>query len=349
MFKRVALWVLWSAAGITGSVIVLRAFIGPLPLHITSPMNAEGIFGFSIISILLARSTADRDSAEIQQVANRQNLIFAGALILITAAAFFRTVHFYLLSDDFILLKYANRHPDLRALFTTGGGDGFFRPVGYISLAANFLWASLDPAIWHGSAVMLHIVNVLLVFVLSLKIGASRISAFLTASLFAIHGSRPEAVVWIASHFDRVSTFFVLCGIILFIRSLEQIKHTAIYRILSLACMVLAVLSKESAYTFPLLLLLYMVLYRERGLPARCCGRDGRAPGKVRILIPFFAVAALLFACRWILFGGIGGYQDLQTGQPMAATIRFVPAVKVLFFRLWAVLFFPLTGKSNRD
>ena len=142
--------------------------------------------------------------------------------------------------------------------------------------------------------------------------------------------------MWIASHFDRVSTLFVLCGLVLFIRLLGKIKHPAIYRILSLACMVLAILSKESAYTFPLLLLLYMVLSR---------GRSVRAPGKFRILIPFFAVAAVLFAYRWILFGGIGGYADPQTGRPMAAMVRFIPAVKVLLFRLWAVLFFPVNWK----
>ena len=328
------LWVLGFVAVITGSIIVLRAFIGPLPLHMASPMNAESAFGFAIVLMLLARSTADEDNVEIQQLTARQHLIFAGALVLITAAAFWRAVHFYLLSDDFILLKYANMRPDLRALFTTGGGDGFFRPVGYILLAANSLWASLDPAFWHGSAVMVHVINVLLVFALSLQLGASRMAAFLAATLFAIHGSRPEAVVWIASHFDRVSAFFVLCGLILFIRSLEKIKHPAVYRIMSLACMVLAILSKESAYTFPLLLLLYIVL-----------SRDCRTPGRLRILIPFFAVAAGLFAYRWILFGGIGGYADLQTGRQMAAMVRFAPAMKVLFFRLWAVLFFPVNWR----
>ena len=138
MFRRVALWVLGFAAGITGSIVVLRAFIGPLPLHISSPMNAESAFGFAIVLMLLARSTADEDNVKTQQLSDRQHLIFAGALILITAAAFWRTIHFYFLSDDFILLKYANLRPDIRSLFTTGGGDGFFRPVGYISLAAQF-------------------------------------------------------------------------------------------------------------------------------------------------------------------------------------------------------------------
>ena len=303
-------------------------------MHINSPMNAESAFGFAIISMLLVRSAANEDTREIPQHKVWQNFMIAAALVLITAAAFWRTVNFYFLSDDFILLKYANARPDLRALFSTGGGDGFFRPVGYLSLALNSLWASLNPAFWHASALVLHVMNVLLVFVLALQIGASRVTAFFAATLFAIHGSRPEAVAWIASHFDRISVFFVLCGLVLFIDSLEQAKRPDIYRILSLACMVLAILSKESAYTFPFLLLLFMVVSRDR-----------RAPGHFRILIPFFGVAVLLFAWRWILFGGIGGYMDLQTGRPMAAMVRFVPVVKVLFFRLWAVLFFPLNWR----
>jgi len=345
LFRRVAFWVLGSIAGITGSIIILRAFIGPLPMHINSPMNAESAFGFAIISMLLARSAANEDTTEIPQHKVWQNFVFAAALVLITAAAFRRTVNFYFLSDDFILLKYANVRPDLRALFSTGGGDGFFRPVGYLSLALNSLWASLDPAFWHASSVTLHVINVLLVFALSLQIGSSRIAAFFAAILFSVHGSRPEAVAWIASHFDRISTFFVLCGLVLFAQSLKKARHPAVWRILSLACMVLAILSKESAYTFPVLLLLFMVLSRERGRPGRNSGLEARAPGNFRILIPFFAVAALLFAWRWILVGGIGGYRDLQTGRPMAAVVRFIPAVKVLFFRLWAVLFFPVNWK----
>jgi hypothetical protein len=188
------------------------------------------------------------------------------------------------------------------------------------------------------------------VFVLALQICSSRSAAFFAAALFAIHGSRPEAVAWIASHFDRVSAFFFLCGLILFIHSLWETAHPRLCRVLSLACMILAILSKESAFIFPGVLLLFMLQSLECGsllpLTIFSSSKTG-ACGNYRILIPFFVTAALLFAYRWILFGGIGGYRDIQTGRPTIWMTGFVSAAKVLLFRLWAVLFFPINWKAQ--
>jgi hypothetical protein len=329
---------------ISGSIIALRAFIGPLPFHIHSPMNAESVFGIGLILMLLARSDAD-GIGENSQVSRLQTLALGAALIVLTAAAFWRTLGFYFLSDDFVLLNQAQARPDLRALFTVGGGDGFFRPVGYLSLALNSLWASFNPAIWHGSALVCHIANSLLVFVLALQICSSRLTAFFAAALFAVHGSRPEAVAWISAHFDRVSAFFFLCGLILFIHSLRKTAHPRLCRVLALACMILAILSKEAAFIFPGVLFLFMLQQKVEASSAE--GRKDAAPGRYRPLIPFFAVAALLFAYRWMLFGGIGGYRDIATGRPTIWMTGFVSAAKVLLFRLWAVLFFPINWKTQ--
>jgi hypothetical protein len=300
-------------------------------MHINSPMNAESAFGLAIVLILLVRSTTEEEKFNPSQSSRAQSCLFTAALVVLVAAAFYRTIHFYFLSDDFILVRYADaRRWDFRALFTVGGGDGFFRPVGYISLALTSLWASSDPTLWHGSALAWHIANSVLVFILSSKICSRRIAAFFAAALFAIHGSRPEAVAWIASVFDRVSALFVLSGLILFIHSFSKRKGKGICIPLSLTCMVLAILCKESAYIFPLVLLVFMLSKREFRF---------RQYG---ILVPYFAVAAILFAYRWILFGGIGGYHSLQTGGSGASMIGIIPALKVLLLRLWAVLFFPI-------
>src|SRR5438552_1354056 len=80
------------------------------------------------------------------------------------------------------------------------------------------------------------------------------------AVMFAIHGTRPEAAVWIAGRCDLISTFFVLCGLLLFIRSQNELPSVGyVYGFASLACMILAILTKESAYVFPFLLVLLLV------------------------------------------------------------------------------------------
>ena len=85
--------------------------------------------------------------------------------------------------------------------------------------------------------------------------------------------------------------------------------------------MVLAILSKENAYAFPFLLVL--VVISKRSLQWR----------RIIDLIPFFIVALALFAYRWSLVGGVGGYRNAVTGKPLALTIGVLSALKALLLR----------------
>jgi hypothetical protein len=263
---------------------------------------------------------------------SRRDIAAVFGLLVLVIAAYWRTINLYFLSDDFILLKHARAlHGVFWPLFTTGGGDGFFRPVGYVSLAFTRAFARTSPLLWHVSALALHITNTILVYILTLMLGRSRLAAIFAAALFAVHGTRPEVVVWIAGRFDLLSTFFVLVGLLFFIRSQQELSAIGyVYAFGSLACMVLAILSKENAYAFPVLLAL--VVISKTRLQWR----------KIVDLIPFFIVALALFTYRWLLFAGIGGYKDAATGKSLALTIGVVSALKALLLRTWAILFFPV-------
>jgi hypothetical protein len=298
---------------LSGLVVAARAVLGPLavPIAVHSPLNAEAGFGICLVLALCLGAT---NSSERRELSFRPaEVALVAGLICFAVAAFWRALGFYFLSDDFVLLKLAQ---GLRSgwlpLFTTGGGDGFFRPLGYVSLAATSTWAGLNPALWHACGLALHAANCVLVFLVALRLIGSRRAAWFAAGLFAIHGTRPEAVVWVAGRFDLLATFFVLAGLLFFLRSGRWNLLAA------LVSMTLAMLSKESAYVFPFLVLLLAI-------PAR---------RGVRAVVPFFALAAALFVYRWSLFGGMGGYR--------ADALGFIAALKALTLRLWAALFFPI-------
>src|SRR5258708_23768780 len=83
----------------------------------------------------------------------RTDAVTAFGLMVLTFTAFCRTIHLYFLSDDFVLLKQANSlNGPFWPLFTTGGGDGFFSPIGYISLAVTSAWARASPVLFHATA-----------------------------------------------------------------------------------------------------------------------------------------------------------------------------------------------------
>lgn len=236
----------------------------------------------------------------------------AAALIGLIAIAFRGGINVAFLSDDYVLAALAANPPAAWwRLFAEPGGDGFFRPLGYLSMYATGWIAGDDARTWHAAALAIHTVSALLVWRLSsLLMPPAR--AWIAASLFAIHASRPEAVVWIAGRFDLVATMFVLLGLSAFAE--RRTRAAAI-------CTLLAALSKESGFAFPFLAMIWARLEGDSW-------RQGVSRNR-----PLIAVALAAFAYRWWILGGIGGY---------AGGLSLVAAAKALFVRLWVVLAFPV-------
>jgi hypothetical protein len=99
--------------------------------------------------------------------------------------------------------------------------------------------------------------------------------------------------------------------------------------------MSLAILTKESAYVFPVLLTLLVA--------------DGRRLWRqLACTLPFYFIAGALFAYRLILFGGIGGYQDQATGRAQVLTLG-VHTLKAFALRTWSILWFPINWSREPD
>jgi hypothetical protein len=298
-------------------------------------INLGSIFGLAAVILLLWRCGASPGQNLPLQPRLKLDTRDALPMILIAlmiGAAFWRAARISFLSDDYVLVSMAQSFQrgllgNYRAMFTHGGGDGFFRPLGYLSLWWTFPWAGLDPNRWHWAGLSLHLGNSLLVYVLAGAIGLSRSCSWLASALFAWHGANPEAVVWIAGRFDLLAAFFALAALVAFIKLWEE--SSLGWGIVALASMGAGLLSKESAYAAPLAMLVYQA------------ARPSSWSRRIRTLAPFFLLAAVLFAYRWALQGGIGGYLG-PGGQPQIFSLSLTQIAKVLALRLWAVLFFPI-------
>jgi len=300
-------------------------------------MNVESFFGLAALLLLLSRSTPD--SPEPERRFPRLSRPDALALVLIAltvAVAFWKTIPFSFLSDDFIIVKHARSWHGFRDAFTAVGADRFFRPLTFAYMAWVATWAGLDPALWRSIDLALHAANSCLILILARSLNFSRFAACFAAALFAVHATRPETVVWIAGRADLLATFFVLLGLVLFIRSGEAPRSlSSFFGFASFAAMSLAFICKESSYTFPLLVGLWVAVNGKLK-----DHRDWYA------LVPFFAAAACLLAWRLILFGGIGGYVD-ASGQAQALSVGVIPILRTFGLRLWAALFFPINWSMH--
>ena len=323
---------LLAAAAIMAVIVAARMLFGPYEfglLSVHTPLNPEGFFGLAITLLLLTRTTGNRTSAPISRFTG---LLLAMGVAALGAIALWRALGLYFLHDDFheVLQAHIWTPAMLRYTFTHGRIDGFFRPVGLLSLVLTARFSGFHPVSWHAAALAIHGANSVLVLFLARRLGASASGAAFAGALFAVHGIHPEAAAWIAGRFDLVATFFLLAGMLLFT---QVTRHTLNLHAGALLCFALAALSKEAAFIFPLLVLAYVIW---KHLP-------------IRWTIPYFFLAAILFVYRWSLFGGIGGYTDRTTGRPAAFALHAGTTLKAVAVRLWTLLYFPLnwtTGPS---
>ncbi len=291
-------------------------------------LNAETVLALGVIIALLARSrsaTGDR-TARRTGLAARDALAVA-SLFAVIVAVYWSASRMPFVSDDYVLANLARLSSGNYSIpFTRGGGDGFFRPLGYISLGWTWPWADLDPVRWHAAALTLHCVNSALVYLLARSIDNLRPWAWFAGALFAVNGAHPESVAWIAGRFDLLAAFFSLIALISFIRLWET--GALAWGIASAIAMAAGILSKESAYALPLMMAIY---------PA---SRPGLQKHGLKLLAPFFLLAAALFGYRWTLQGGIGGYAGMFALHPLSLA-------NALLLRLWAILFFPVNWSAN--
>ena len=316
-----------------GIVVAARMLFGPFHfswISVTVPLNPEGFFGLAITVLLVL---AGARSASKSHGTHRQTVLLALAVAAVTIFALRRAFGIYFLSDDFAVVKIGNEWTaaSYRYIVTHGGGDGFFRPFGFMVLALNAKWAGVDPRGWHAGALAIHAANSVLVMLLARRVGASAPAATFAGMLFGIHGTRPEAAVWIVGRFDLLATFFVLVGFLLFTMLANHDRGRYPLHAASLACFALAALSKEAAFIFPLFVAGYVLRKRQ----------------PLKWTVPYFLLAAVLFAYRWSLFGGIGGYIVPATGRPAAFSLGVGTTLKAVAVRLWTSLYFPINWSQD--
>jgi hypothetical protein len=309
---------LWAALTISALLVAARAIHGPYP-YLKTPMNAEGVFALSGIGLLACPARRARSSATLPRTLPP----WLAPAILIAAAllAYSPTLSNPFLADDYGHIPNAIHATPaaLEVQFTRAAADRFFRPAVFIAYAVEARVARQDPIAWHILSLALHIAVALLVFLLAQT--RNHNTALPAALLFLLHGSRPEAVAWVAAQFDLFAALFFLLALLAF-----QHRH----RTLSLLPLFLALLSKESAYVYPLILVL--LLYIDRVPRARW----------LRLAGPSVTLTAAVFLYRWSVLGGIGGYRNAGTNQPYIFTFDLLRTTKALTARLAAVLDFPI-------
>jgi tetratricopeptide (TPR) repeat protein len=173
--------------------------------------------------------------------------------------------------------------------FKIAGGEASYRPLSTLSYYLIYAIAGLDPFFYHLLSVLLHLVNVVLVYLLVNLIRRHRFTALIAGLLFACHPALTEAVDCIAYNEDLLAAAFFLLALLMVLKSgTHGLKSNRIRYGCSLFFFWLGLLSKEMAITLPAVIFLYDVSFRNGA---------GRKSVSLQLILT-------TIKHRWLFYGG---------------------------------------------
>jgi tetratricopeptide (TPR) repeat protein len=151
--------------------------------------------------------------------AKKRTLILGLVLVVATLVLYYPAIHHPFVNYDDDGYVTENHHVqsgltwDTVAWAFTSYDQANWHPVTWLSHALDWQLFQLDPAGHHGTNVLLHALNVAVLFWILLQATGSAGRSFMVAALFALHPINVESVVWVAERKNLLSMLFFLLAL----------------------------------------------------------------------------------------------------------------------------------------
>lgn len=159
---------------------------------------------------------------------------------------------------------------NFKTIFTEDITKNNYHPLTMLSLAVNYHYAQLKPRTYYLTNILIHIANVILVFLLAmglcrrLKVNEPRL-LFMTAFCalwFGVHPMHVESVSWLSERKDVLYAFFYFLGLLFYLDYLDNSKIK--WYLLTWVSFIASCLSKPMAVVFPISLLTIDLLLKRK-------------------------------------------------------------------------------------
>jgi len=193
-------------------------------------------------------------------------------LVFVCAAVYINSLPNGFVFDDYAVIV-ENKYLKLSTInfasffnqsyYNVAGGEASYRPLATLSYYLIYAIDGLNPFFYHLLSVLLHLVNVVLIYRLVHLLLRHRFTALIAGLLFACHPVLTEAVDGIAYNEDLFAAAFFLLAFLFYLKSsTHNLRSSRFNYGLSLFFFLLGLLSKEMAITLPAIILLYDVSFR---------------------------------------------------------------------------------------
>src|SRR2546428_400760 len=159
-----------------------------------------------------------------------------GSLILLTVFVYWNSLGNDFVFDDQVLTE----NPNLLKIHTLSDAAGVglgWRPLLFFTYGLNYYWSGLNPYSYHAVNLLLHIINVVLVYFIIREVVRvldeterdSAWAAFAGAAIFSVHPLLSSAVSYIAGRSSVLCAVFYFLAVLFFLKLLDAGMKRRLY------------------------------------------------------------------------------------------------------------------------
>ena len=206
-----------------------------------------------------------------------------------------------------------------------GGPASFYRPVFVLWLRLNFVLAELSPWGWHFLSIAKHLLVGIALWILLRRLLNDRLAAFAAVAVFLLHPSHTESVSWVTVP-DPLLTLALLLSLLFYLRYVDSFavgaqtqsrksrrsaasnrSASGLWLMASVVAYFAALLAKETATVFPLVILALAVsnegMHRARDGPSKTELAAARRRAFAQVGL-FAGVSMVYLLIRWSALNG---------------------------------------------
>jgi tetratricopeptide (TPR) repeat protein len=225
-------------------------------------------------------------------------------LVFLTVTVYFRSLFLdYTRLDDSIFIienaKYNSDPGNILVSFQRGlfnpTRDAYYRPVFLVDFILESRLFGTNPAGYHFTNLLFHVISVILLFVFLKKSEVAPRDALLLSAIFAVHPVLTQAVAWIPGRNDMLLMIFLMSSFLFLLRFLEKGDFLSLF--LQTLFLILALFTKETAIIIPVIMAVFLIFIKKA--PFRKMIIPGAA-WIIAILLWFWVRSKATLASGWI-------------------------------------------------
>jgi protein O-mannosyl-transferase len=279
---------------------------------------------------------------------SRADSLMLGGILLATFLLYAPALGYQFVYDDRVLILHNPQLlswrfiPDFfRENFPSsavaGAASVYYRPVLLVWMLINAKIWGMSPPGWHLTAIVLHLIVIVEVYVLARRLLKQPLPAALAAAVVALHPLHVECVAWVMAMAEQLAASLLLGSFLAYLSARANPRRRKAWLAVSLGLFALAVLVKENMIVLPGLVLAYEWLFNPRPDEQERWRRAAfRARGAILAAVPYFATAFAYLAIRIAVLKSLG---QAVTPMSLSTHLATLPGVLLSYLK---ILFWPV-------